>query len=162
MKLENAVQVIMKYKQFLNVLKSNIYFFFFFFFITTCVSNYWIYRYTFQHAGAHDENFETSSNYSNDNEKEEIDCYSGDSVFNGSSISTITKPPNRSKTIVDIGFVEQINNIRLCLQDINSQLKCLSKKQDQIENKISSSLFTNKTDICRNLEPFLIGTSTFN
>ncbi|XP_025421939.1 enhancer of mRNA-decapping protein 4 [Sipha flava] len=113
-------------------------------------------EYTFQHAGAHDENFETSSNYSNDNEKEEIDCYSGDSVFNGSSISTITKPPNRSKTIVDIGFVEQINNIRLCLQDINSQLKCLSKKQDQIENKISSSLFTNKTDICRNLEPFLI------
>lgn len=120
------------------------------------------FRYTFQHAGAHSENFDTSSNYSMDNEKEEENCFSVDSVFNGSSISTITKPDNISKTIVDNGTTGQLNEIRFFLQELNSQFKFLNEKQCKIENQISTSMSKNTLNVCGNLEPFLTGISIFN
>lgn len=104
------------------------------------------FRYTFQHAGAINDNFDTSSNYSNENEKDEINCYSGDSVFNGSSISTITKPSNISKSIVDHGILEQLNAIRVALKELGSQFSCLNKKQTMIENQLSTSFLENSND----------------
>lgn len=57
----------------------------------------------------------------------------------------------------DTGFVNQVDDIFACLQDINNQLKWLTKKQKKMDSQISTSLLTNKTvDICRNLEPVLI------
>ncbi|VVC44130.1 WD40/YVTN repeat-like-containing domain,Enhancer of mRNA-decapping protein 4, WD40 repeat region,WD40- [Cinara cedri] len=92
-----------------------------------------------------------------DGEKEEALCFSGGSVFNrtSSSLSAIQQPTDKSE--INNGIVNQIDDIYTCLQDINSQLKWLTKKQKKIDTQISTSLLTNKTAdlLSRNLEPAL-------
>lgn len=86
-------------------------------------------------------------------EKEEIIHYSNESTLNGSTISTI--PLEKSET-TNNGIVNQIDDIYSCLQEINTHLKFLSKKQKQIDSQTSSSVSINTSALCENLEPILM------
>lgn len=109
--------------------------------------NFFILRYDFktipmEGAGAHiNDSYDYTSNYSMD--VEELN-YSG-SMFNSinsSSISTI-KPVDKNEKLNN-GSGSQADDIFACLQDINSQLKCISKKQktaiDQLQLKIQKMI----------------------
>ncbi|XP_026817328.1 enhancer of mRNA-decapping protein 4 homolog [Rhopalosiphum maidis] len=101
-------------------------------------------------------NFETVSNYSNGiDEKEENNCYSSNSVFNGSEISTIRRPLDKSE-LLDNRIGIQIGDILTSLQDMNTQLKCISKKQKKMDNQINAAMSMNSTSLCENLEPVLM------
>uniref|UniRef100_A0A2S2PE80 Enhancer of mRNA-decapping protein 4 n=1 Tax=Schizaphis graminum TaxID=13262 RepID=A0A2S2PE80_SCHGA len=101
-------------------------------------------------------NFETVSNYSNGiDEKEENNCYSSNSVFNGSEISTIRRPLDKSE-VIDNRIGIQIDDILTNLQDMNTQLKCISKKQKKIDNQINAAMSMNSSSLCENLEPILM------
>ncbi|XP_029348674.1 enhancer of mRNA-decapping protein 4 isoform X1 [Acyrthosiphon pisum] len=104
----------------------------------------------------HNDNFETVSNYSNGiDEKEESNCYSSNSVFNGSEISTIRRPLDKSD-LIDNGIGSQIDDILTSLQEMNTQLKCISKKQKKIDNQINAVMSINSSSLCANLEPALM------
>lgn len=104
----------------------------------------------------HNDNFETVSNYSDGiNEKEENNCYSSNSVFNGSDISTIRRPLDKSD-IIDNGISGQIDDILTSIQEMNIQLKCISKKQKKIDNQINAAMSINSSSLCANLEPALM------
>jgi len=95
----------------------------------------------------HTERFESISN----SEREGNTCFASSSVFNGSNISAIRQPIDPSQN------VNELDQIYACIQDINSQLKCLTKNQKQIVNP-SFCLPTNPSELCKILEPLLIGT----
>ncbi|KAL5237019.1 hypothetical protein ACI65C_004429 [Semiaphis heraclei] len=101
----------------------------------------------------HNDNFETVSNYSD--EKEETNCFSSNSVFNGSDISTIRRPLDKSD-IIDNGIGGQIDDILTSLQEMNTQLKCLSKKQKKTDNQINAAMSINSSSLCATLEPALM------
>ncbi|XP_025194256.1 enhancer of mRNA-decapping protein 4 [Melanaphis sacchari] len=104
----------------------------------------------------HNDNFETVSNYSNGiDEKEENNCYSSNSVFNGSEISTIRRPLDKSNAI-DNSIGIQMDDILTTLQNMNTQLKCISKKQKKIDNQINAAISMNSSSLCENLEPVLM------
>jgi hypothetical protein len=104
-------------------------------------------------------NFETVSNYSNGiDEKEESNCYSSNSVFNGSEISTIRRPLDKSE-VIDNRIGIQIDDILTSLQDMNTQLKCISKKQKKLDNQINAAMSMNSSSLCENLEPVLMSKS---
>lgn len=99
-------------------------------------------------------NFEsTSHSESFELETKESNCCSGETVLNGSTISAI-EPMNKSE--INNEIINQFNDIHACLQDINSQLKFIVKKQKKTDNQISSSLLMNTTDLCQNIEPVLM------
>lgn len=104
---------------------------------------------------SHNDNFETVSNYSNGvDEKEENNCYSSNSVLNGSEISTIRRPSDKSGVIDDrIGI--QIDDILTNLQEMNAQLQWISNKQTKIDNQINAAVSMNSSSLCKNLEPVL-------
>lgn len=121
-----------------------------------------IFIFRYNYIETHNDNFETVSNYSNGiDEKEENNCYSSNSVFNGSEISTIRRPLDKSD-IIDNGIGGQIDDILTSLQEMNSQLKCISKKQKKIDNQINAAMSINSSSLCANLEPVLMSKSKCN
>jgi len=107
------------------------------------------------------DNFETVSNYSNGvDDKEENNCYSTNSVFNGSDISTIRRPLDKSD-IIDNGISGQIDDILTSIQEMNIQLKSISKKQKKIDSQINAAMSINSSNLCANLEPALMSKSKF-
>lgn len=101
------------------------------------------------------------SNYSNGvDEKEENNCYSSNSVLNGSEISTIRRPLDKSGVIDDrIGI--QIDDILTNLQEMNAQLQWISKKQKKIDSQINAAVSMNSSSLCKNLEPVLTSKLSF-
>jgi len=91
----------------------------------------------------------------NNSGKEENTSFAGNSVFNGSDISAIRQPIDPSQN------ANQLDRIYACIQDMNSQLKCLTKNQNQIDN-LSSNLPMNPSELCKILEPVLISTPQLN
>lgn len=108
----------------------------------------------------HDDNFETASiDYSNEiDEKEENNCYSGNSVFNSSEISTIRQPLDKSDA-TDNGNVGQMDDMLIALQEIKTQIKNVSKKQKKIEGQINAAMSINSSSLCSSLEPVLMSKS---
>lgn len=102
--------------------------------------------------------FESVSNYST--EKEETNCYSGESVFNGSTMPTVKRDVNNLEAINN-GVASKIDDIYTCLQEINNQLKFLTKKQKKIENQLNTVMSMNTahkqitSELIRNLESTL-------
>lgn len=76
-----------------------------------------------------------------------------DTVFN-SSMSTIVQPLDKNKTEDSI-IESKVDDIHAMVLEINNQLKCITKKQKKIDNQLAS--YTNPADLCRNLEPVLLG-----
>lgn len=76
-------------------------------------------------------------------------------------MSTNTLPMDKFET-TDYGNMNKIDEIYTKLNEINSQLKNLTKKQNKIDSKIASSLSISTSELCRNLEPVLLGKSVFN
>jgi len=107
------------------------------------------------------DNFETVSNYSNEiDEKDEKNCYPSNSVFNGSDISTIRRPLDKSD-IIDNGIGGQIDDILTTLQEMNTQLKFISKKQKKIDNQVNAAMSINSSSLCATLEPALMSKYKF-
>lgn len=111
------------------------------------------YRFDYEPIETHNDNFE-ASNYSIEVGKEETSSFPNDSVFNSSTISTIRQPVDES-SVTNNGIENQIDDIYTTLQEINSQLKFLTKKQKKIDNQITASLPINTAALCENLEPVL-------
>lgn len=98
-----------------------------------------IFRYNYEHTKAHDDNFESASNYSTEIEKEETSCFSGNLIFNNSANSAVKQPLNTSEKLDNNGSNNQMSDIFTCLQNINSQIKCLTKRQKKIEDMVKKS-----------------------
>lgn len=99
-------------------------------------------------------NFDSTSHFESfELETTEPVCCSIETMFNESLISAI-EPMDKNET--NNAIMSQFNDINACLQDINSQLKFIVKKQKKTDNQIASSLLMNTTDLCQNIEPVLI------
>lgn len=91
--------------------------------------------------------------------KDETNCCSGGSIFNGSSISIIKEPMDKSQT-TDYRAKNQIDEIYTYVKDINSQLKWLTERQEKLD-KDAISLSLSKSDICKSIETTLTSISSF-
>lgn len=91
--------------------------------------------------------------------KDEASCYSGDPIFNGSSISIIKETMDKSQT-TDYRATNQIDEIYTYVKDINSQLKRLTERQEKLD-KDAISLSSSKSDLCKSIETTLTSISSF-
>lgn len=98
-----------------------------------------IFRYNYENTRAYDDNFESASNYSNEIEKEETNCFPGDLLFTSSTNSSVKQPLDKIDTLDNNISMHQMSDIYSCLQNINCQIKGLAKKQKKIEDLVKKS-----------------------
>ncbi|XP_050529005.1 enhancer of mRNA-decapping protein 4 [Daktulosphaira vitifoliae] len=96
-------------------------------------------------------------------EKEETNCYTAEPIINGKNILSPIKKIENTSVDINNGIANQIDEIYNCLQEMNSQLKQLTKKQNKIDSQMSSCMMTQSikkslvVDICRSMEHNLMG-----